>query len=57
MLDKNLNQEGLARELNVNQTTVSQWLKGKKKPSYENILAFYTRFEITPNELFGLEDC
>lgn len=56
MIERNLSQEGLAKELNVNQTTISQWLRGKKKPSYENILALYTRFEVTPNELFGIEE-
>lgn len=56
MVEQNLSQEKLARELSVNQTTVGQWLRGKKKPSYENILAFYTRFGITPNEFFGVED-
>ena len=57
MIERNLSQEGLAKELCVNQTTVGQWLRGKKKPSYENILAFYTHFSITPNELFGIEGC
>lgn len=31
MIDKNLSQQKLADELGVNQTTVSQWLLGKKK--------------------------
>ncbi len=57
MIEHNLSQEKLARELCVNQTTVGQWLRGKKKPSYENILALYTHFGVTPNELFGLDDC
>ena len=48
--------EKLARILSVNQTTVGQWLNGKKKPSYDNILAFYTHFGITPNEFFGIDE-
>ena len=56
MLEKNLSQMQLAKILNVNQTTISQWLMQKKKPSYENILAIYNAFGITPNELFGIED-
>jgi len=47
-------QEKLAMILGVNQTTVSQWLLGKKKPSYDSILAIYKKFGITPNELFGI---
>lgn len=55
MIERGLNQEKLARALGVNQTTVGQWLHGKKKPSYDNILAFYTHFGVTPNEFFGVE--
>lgn len=55
MLEKNLSQQKLGDLLGVNQTTVSQWLLGKKKPSYDNILAFYEKFDIQPNQLFGIE--
>lgn len=55
MLEKNLSQQKLADALNVNQTTVSQWLRGNKKPSYDNILAFYEKFDIEPNYFFGIE--
>ena len=41
--------------LGVNQTTVSQWLLGKKKPGYDSILLLYEKFEIEPNLLFGIE--
>lgn len=56
MIERDLSQEKLARILSVNQTTVGQWLNGKKKPSYDNILAFYTHFGITPNEFFGIDE-
>ena len=55
MSEKNINQQKLADILNVNQTTISQWLLGKKKPSYDNIMVFYEKFGITPNELFGID--
>ena len=55
MIERGLNQEKLARALGVNQTTVGQWMHGKKKPSYDNILAFYRHFGVTPNEFFGVE--
>lgn len=32
MLEKKLSQQALANVLGVNQTTVSQWLLGHKKP-------------------------
>ena len=55
MIEKNLSQAKLAQKLNVNQTTVGQWLLGKKKPSFDNIVAIYKQFGITPNELFGVD--
>lgn len=51
----NLSQEKLAKILGVNQTTVGQWLLGKKKPSYDSIMALYKHFGITPNEIFGID--
>ena len=55
MLDYNLSQQKLADILGVNQTTVSQWLLGKKKPGYDSILLLYEKFEIEPNLLFVIE--
>lgn len=56
MLDKNMSQQKLADELGVNQTTVSQWVLGKKKPGYDSILLLYEKFGITPNTLFGIDE-
>ena len=55
LLEHNLSQEELGDILGVNQTTVSMWVLGKKKPSYDSILLIYNKFGITPNELFGLD--
>ncbi len=55
MIEKNLGQEQFAGILGVNQTNVSQWLSGKKKPSYESILMLYKKFDIQPNLLFGIK--
>ena len=54
MQDNNLSQQALADILGVNQTTVSQWLLGKKKPGYDSIVLFYEKFGIEPNWLFGV---
>ncbi len=56
MAEKKLSQQKIADLLGVNQTTVSQWLLGKKKPGYDSIVAIYEHFFITPNELFGIEE-
>ncbi len=56
MSDYDLSQQRLADILEVNQTTVSQWLLGKKKPGYDSILSIYEHFSVTPNELFGIDE-
>lgn len=53
MAEKCLSQQRFADIIGVNQTTVSQWLLGKKKPTYDCILSICTNFDITPNEFFG----
>ena len=55
MLDNDLNQQKMADILGVNQTTVSQWLLGKKKPNYDSIRLIYEKFDVEPNVLFGIE--
>lgn len=54
MLERKLSQEAFAKIIGVNQTTVSQWLLGKKKPGFDNIVAICLNFDVSPNEFFGL---
>ncbi len=56
LITNKLSQAGLAEILGVNQTTISQWMLGRKKPSYDNIMMLFEKFGITPNELFGIEE-
>ena len=55
MIINNLSQQKLADILGVNQTTVSQWLLGRKKPGYDSIMLIYEKFDVDPNTLFGVE--
>lgn len=55
MEEKGLSQQKLADALGVNQTTISQWLLGNKKPGYDSIMLLYEKFGVTPNALFGIE--
>lgn len=55
MSDKRLSQQKFADIIGVNQTTVSQWLLGKKKPNYDNIKTLCEKFNIEPNDLFEIE--
>ena len=50
-----LSQRAFAEAIGVHQTAISQWILGKKKPSYDSIMAIYEKFGIEPNELFGIE--
>ncbi len=52
---KHLTRRQLAETLGVDQTTVGQWLRGKKKPGYDSISALYEKFGVEPNLLFGIE--
>lgn len=56
MIENGLSQQKFADILGVNQTTVSQWLLGKKKPGYDSIMAIYNKFGIMPNTLFGISE-
>ena len=56
MYEKGYTQQALADVLGVNQTTVSQWLLGKKKPGYDSIRLIYEEFGIEPNDLFGVKN-
>ena len=55
MIEHDLSQQKFADILGVNQTTVSQWLLGRKKPGYDSIMALYQKFDVEPNWLFGIE--
>ena len=56
MIECNYSQQQIADVLGVNQTTVSQWLLGKKKPGYDSILLIYQKFGVEPNALFGIDE-
>lgn len=55
MTEKKLSQQKFADIIGVNQTTVSQWLLGRKKPGYDSIYLICRTFNISPNEFFGVE--
>lgn len=55
MIERGLSQQAFADILGINQTTVSQWLLGRKKPGYDSIMLLYEKFDIEPNLLFGIE--
>lgn len=56
MTEYNLNQTQFAVKIGVKQSQVSEWLKGKSKPGYDNIKAICLALGISANYLLGLED-
>lgn len=51
---KGLTQKQVAKELNKYQSDYSEYETGKVQLDYEKIIYLCQRFDITPNELFGI---
>ena len=56
MLDKGLNQTSLANLIGLKQSQVSEWLKGKSKPGYDNLKAICQNLGISGDVILGLTD-
>jgi len=54
MIENNLNQTTFALKIGVKQSQVSEWLKGKSKPGYDNLKAICTTLFIDANRLLGI---
>lgn len=52
----NLSQDKLAKILNVSQKAISNWLNEEDTPKASSMLLIYENFDITPNELLGIEE-
>jgi transcriptional regulator with XRE-family HTH domain len=50
-----LTQKELAQKINISQATISTWEEGTKDPGFSNILQICEAFQITVDELLGLE--
>ncbi len=56
MIENDLNQSQLANKIGVKQSQVSEWLKGKSKPGYDNLKAICSELGVSGDYLLGLED-
>ncbi|MBE7089835.1 MAG: helix-turn-helix transcriptional regulator [Clostridiales bacterium] len=54
--EKNLTQSDFARQINVKQSQVSEWLKGKCKPGYDVLKSIAHTFNISADYLLGLSE-
>ena len=55
MIEKSLNQSALAEIIGVKQSQVSEWLKGKSKPGYDNLRAICENLDVSAERLLALE--
>ena len=55
MVELNLNQTRLADLIGIKQSQVSEWLKGKSKPGYDNIKLICIRLNVAPERILGLD--
>ncbi len=56
MIDYNLNQSQLASKIGLKQSQISEWLKGKSKPGYDNLKAICLALDISADRLLGIDD-
>ena len=50
---KGLSQKSLAEKLNVQCSTVNQWVNGKREPEFDLLIKICIFLNIEPNELLG----
>ena len=55
MIDRNLTQTELANLINVKQSQVSEWLKGKSKPGYDNLKAICLALGVSGDQILGID--
>lgn len=55
MFVNRLSQDELAKILDVSQKAISNWINDVDTPNVNSIMSIYKNFDITPNELLGIE--
>ena len=54
-LEKGLTQQEIADLVHVNRVTYTNWEKGKREPSFENLFKLADLLEVSLDSLFGRE--
>ncbi|MBQ9756179.1 MAG: helix-turn-helix transcriptional regulator [Clostridia bacterium] len=53
--ENNLSQTEFAKRINVKQSQVSEWLKGKCKPGYDVLKSIALAFDVSTDYLLGIK--
>ncbi len=56
LIEEHGGQGNLARTLGIKQSQISEWKKGKCKPSYDMLKLIATKLSLSGDFLLGLED-
>ena len=54
-LDNNLTQQQVADRIGIDQTNISNWEHNKTRPEYENLIALARIYDVSLDELLGVE--
>ncbi len=55
--ERGLSQVAFATKVGIKQSQVSEWLKGKAKPSYDLLRQICIAFNVSADFFLGLKDC
>ena len=56
LTENNLTQVAFAKMIGVKQSQVSEWLKGKAKPSYDILKSMALAFNVSADYFLGIKD-
>lgn len=56
LIENNLTQVAFANTIGVKQSQVSEWMKGKAKPSYDTLKAMALAFNISADYFLGIKE-
>ena len=55
LIERNLTQTAFARAIDIKQSQVSEWLKGKAKPGYDMLKKMALAFDISADFFLGIK--
>ncbi len=56
LAENSISQSEFARKIGIHQSQVSEWLRGKAKPGYDNLKAMATAFGVSADYFLGITD-